>query len=49
METTGAAALLAGLPEGWAGGVYGLLARPDYFWLHDSIGAFLEEQAHAPA
>jgi len=26
-----------------------LLARPDYFWLRDSIVAFLEEQAHAPA
>src|SRR5206468_5901482 len=26
-----------------------LLARPDYFWLRDSILAFLEEQAHAPA
>jgi nitrate/nitrite transport system ATP-binding protein len=24
-----------------------LLARPDYFWLRDSILAFLEEQAHA--
>ena len=24
-------------------------ARPDYFWLRDSIVAFLEEQAHAPA
>jgi ABC-type nitrate/sulfonate/bicarbonate transport system ATPase subunit len=26
-----------------------LLARPDYFWLRDSVVAFLEEQAHAPA
>src|SRR5882672_1729456 len=26
-----------------------LLARPDYFWLRDSIVAFLEEQAHATA
>jgi ABC-type nitrate/sulfonate/bicarbonate transport system ATPase subunit len=24
-----------------------LLARPDYFWLRDSIVAFLEEQTHA--
>jgi len=26
-----------------------LFARPDYFWLRDSVVAFLEEQAHAPA
>src|SRR5262249_6425610 len=26
-----------------------LLARPDYFWLRDSIVAFLEEQAHVAA
>jgi nitrate ABC transporter ATP-binding subunit len=26
-----------------------LLARPDYFWLRDSIVAFLEEQGHATA
>src|SRR2546426_4135535 len=26
-----------------------LLARPDYFWLRDSIVAFLEEQCHATA
>ncbi len=49
LETTGAAALLAGLPAGWAGCVYGLLVRSDYFWRRDSIVAFLEEQAHARA
>jgi nitrate/nitrite transport system ATP-binding protein len=26
-----------------------LFARPDYFWLRDSVVAFLEEQAHATA
>jgi ABC-type nitrate/sulfonate/bicarbonate transport system ATPase subunit len=26
-----------------------LPARPDYFWLRDSIVAFLEEQTHATA
>ncbi|MBI4254919.1 MAG: ABC transporter ATP-binding protein [Candidatus Rokubacteria bacterium] len=26
-----------------------LLARPDYFWLRDTVVGFLEEQAHVPA